>query len=279
MRPISTIEEISFGLEKVKSLKKGLLTNFFSDPVRTRLWLNKDLMRLAEIGETVFLFRKNQGFWNLYYISSGLASLEKDLDSLGSRYDKETFVVDLVGKEDIHAVRAVFLNGRFSEYTVLYRMSRTVDAPDVRNAGEEHLSYAGATDLAGIFLLFREYFDPMCEQVPLMEELAAWAEKKQILTYSDDKTTIQAFLIYEVTGKTSYLRYWFVHPGHREKKIGSKLIYKFFKESGPATRQLFWVIGSNGNAIKRYEHYGFQKEPFYDHVLINRDKKYEGQNN
>ncbi len=279
MRPVTTIEEIGWGLEKIKGLKKGLLTNFFLDAARTQLWLNLGLVRSAEIGETVFLFRRNQGFWNLFFISTSLESLEKDLDTLQSDNTNEVFVVDLLGKEEILSVRDTFFRLGFKEYTALFRMSRTADLPAGKDVPDERLVYADSEDAAAILSLFQEHFDPLCEQVPLQEEISAWIGQKQLIVYRGDKRGIGGFLIFEQTGKTSYLRYWFVHPDHREKGIGSKLIYRFFRESDSSKRQLFWVIGTNRNAIKRYEHYGFEKEPFYDYILINFDKKYEGENN
>ncbi|MBA4320402.1 MAG: N-acetyltransferase, partial [Flavobacterium sp.] len=40
-------------------------------------------------------------------------------------------------------------------------------------------------------------------------------------------------------------------------------------------RQLFWVIKSNENAIKRYLHYGFKEEKMYNFVMINKNIRYE----
>ena len=38
------------------------------------------------------------------------------------------------------------------------------------------------------------------------------------------------FLIYELSNATLYLRYWFTHPDHRDKKVGSRLLRRFFEE-------------------------------------------------
>ena len=67
---------------------------------------------------------------------------------------------------------------------------------------------------------------------------------------------------------TNYLRYWFTHPNYRDKKIGSKLLRHFFKIGEDTKRQIFWVIQSNENAIKRYRHYGFKEENMFDYVLM-----------
>jgi ribosomal protein S18 acetylase RimI-like enzyme len=277
MTPVSSVETFSYDLSKIKGLQKGLLTNFFLDPVRTRLWVDKALVAAQQIGETVFYARANRGFRNLYYTSSSAESLKKDLPAFLSAENGEPFVVDLVGKEDILSVADIFLQNGFHEYIALNRMSRIVaeTTADVRDTG---IAYAQKSDCPEILALFETYFDPLCEQIPLIEELRLWVEQGRLLLYNPEGSKIQGFLIFDLNGKTAYLRYWFVHPGYREKKIGSKLIYRFFLDSGVAKRQLFWVIGTNWNAIKRYQHYGFDKETFYDHVLINFDKRYEGEN-
>ena len=66
---------------------------------------------------------------------------------------------------------------------------------------------------------------------------------------------------------THYLRYWFTHPDFRDKKVGSRLLRRFFEEGRDTKRQLFWVIRSNENAIKRYRHYGFAEENMFDFVM------------
>ena len=74
-------------------------------------------------------------------------------------------------------------------------------------------------------------------------------------------------LIFELSASTLYLRYWFTHPDYRDKKVGSRLLRRFFEEGKDTKRQLFWVIRTNENAIKRYKHYGFTEENMYDFVM------------
>ena len=73
----------------------------------------------------------------------------------------------------------------------------------------------------------------------------------------------------EMNATTLYLRYWFTHPDFRDRKVGSRLLRRFFEEGKDTKRQLFWVIRSNKNAIKRYRHYGFKEENMLDFVLRN----------
>ena len=83
----------------------------------------------------------------------------------------------------------------------------------------------------------------------------------------EEEGKMAGFLIYELNATTLYLRYWFTHPDFRDKKVGSRLLRRFFEEGKGTKRQLFWVIRTNENAIKRYRHYGFAEENMFDFVM------------
>ena len=95
-------------------------------------------------------------------------------------------------------------------------------------------------------------------------------QNKNSMLVIKDEEKIAGFIIFEIKGFTSYLRYWFVDEKYRNKKVGSQLISKFFDLSGNTKRIIFWVIQSNENAIKRYKHYGFTEENLVDHVFSNK---------
>ena len=127
---------------------------------------------------------------------------------------------------------------------------------------------AGIGDVQEILKLYDTYFDAYIEQIPLREELERWIASDHVLVYRADGHIV-GFLIYDLTGVTLYLRYWFVHPEYRDQKIGAILFKEFMRRGENTRRQLFWVISSNENAIKRYVHYGFAIEKMFDYVLIN----------
>lgn len=264
-------------MKEVKNLKKGFLTNFFLDPGKTSLWINLNIFNYEQIGDTFFLFRKNGGFQNLFYISTQAENLLNDIKVLTSRYPEETFVTDVVGRiADINKIEDLFLANCFYRYTSLVRMSALTAGLKKPSASDGSVLYAGLSDVDIIDNLLKSYFDAYAEQLPLREELNNWASNKRILIYREGDNVIEGFLIFDIIGQTSYLRYWFVHPDYREKKIGSFLLNKFFEEGIDILRRLFWVINTNQNAIKRYEHYGFRKEELFDYVLINKNLTYEG---
>lgn len=277
MISVSSIDTILSIVKKVKDNKRCYLTNFFLDVHRAELWIKLDLIVYEEIGETAFICRKNQDFNYLFFITTGIPALYRDIELFFNKYSNELFVIDIIGKvSDVSDIKSVLVREGFYQYTSLVRMSKVTHENYLEEANFKYLSYADKLKGLEVYKLLQKYFDPYSEQLPLIEEIYTWTSKNRIIIYSDDDHTIQGFLIFELIGQTSYLRYWFVHPDHREKKIGSTLLRCFFAEGRDTKRQLFWVIESNINAIKRYEHFGFKKEELFDYIMINKNISYEG---
>jgi ribosomal protein S18 acetylase RimI-like enzyme len=277
--PIVSVEDIQKLIAKVRFYKKGYFTNFFLDVQKTELWIKLSLIEFEDYNETVFICRRNQGFENLYFITTNENALKKNLVSFMSEHKDELYVVDIVmNGSGISELRNILTTYGFCQYTSLVRMSRLINEPPEIFFDIASLHAADIMQGMEVNEMLQKYFDAFAEQLPLPDEIRTLAEKKQIVIYSENDATILGFLIFELLGLTSYLRYWFVHPDHRDKKIGSALLKYFFAQSLGTKRQIFWVIESNLNAIERYEHYGFRKENMFDYVMINRDITYEEEN-
>jgi ribosomal protein S18 acetylase RimI-like enzyme len=273
---VSSLECIQKLIGKIKNHKKSYLTNFFLDIPKLKLWIKLSLIEFEENVETVIICKSNQGFKNLYFISTSLEVLKNDIYSFLTIHKDELYVIDIIAKgTDGSGLKDVFTNIGFYQYTSLVRMSQVINKSSKKPFYETYIYVADKVKGLEVHRLLQMNFDAFAEQLPLLEEIDEWVKKKEIIIYSDDAKTIQGFLIFDLTGQTSYLRYWFVHSDYRDKKIGSKLLNYFFEESGGTIRRIFWVIESNENAIKRYEHYGFRKEELYDYVMINKNIFYE----
>jgi len=280
MNPVSSLDDIQGFIKRIKEQKKEYLTNFFLDPARMQLWIKLGIIDFEDFGETIFLIRRNSGFMNLFFISCGITKLSENLQIFLNKYPYELFIADIVGKRpSIDTASLIFKKHGFSTYTNLLRMSRIVTPDTSEQVLSLNAFYGTRSHADEINNILHKYFDPYAEQLPLMDELMIWIDNHSILIYSDDQKTIQGFVIFDLIGQTSYLRYWFVHPEHREKHIGSVLLRRFFFDSRNTKRQIFWVIESNDNAIKRYLHYGYRPEEMYDIVLINKNLQYEGKDN
>lgn len=277
MKRISSIDQIHYAIKRVRDLKKGYLTNLFLDPEKLDLWIDQELLYSLSYEDSEIFFKKNESFFNVFYCTSNIENLNKTVDFLKLNYDDLHLVFDIVGsetslKDTIH----VFNSNGFKLYTSLTRMSR-INCVDQNYEVSSAIHFASDKDLITIRTLLYRYFDEYAEQLPLDKEIEGWIEKKQLLLFKENEQ-ILGFVIFDIIGITSYLRYWFVHPQHRNKKVGSSLLRRYFYESKETKRQLFWVIKNNENAIIRYQHYGFTKENLVDYVFINIDKQYEDRN-
>lgn len=274
MELVKDFSEINEAIIKIKNCKKKLLTNFYPNREKNEIWIfNGDFYKI-ESGDTIFFFKKHSDFYSLFFISSCNESLEKSLSELTLDFEEKMLVVDIVQREEKSDLLDIFHCQFFNHYTSLVRMSRLNAKEDFPCISVEGIKEATDLHLFSLENIFKEYFDEKSEQIPDRNELQKWIKNKNILIY-EDGNSIGGFLVYEIIGSTLYLRYWFVHPDFREKKIGSKLFKMFESKGRDANRHLFWVIKSNENAIKRYRHYGFVEEKMYNFVLTNKNIKYE----
>ena len=211
---------------------------------------------------------------NLYYYAASIDELAKALSQLLAITKDETVVVDLVTKDEFCKEKSVFEENRFNVYTSLIRMSCVGNKSHGEGSNSVKVRNAVAADAVAVKALLTTYFDPRAEQLPEMDDLSVWIQQNNIILF-EEQGKVVGFIIYELTATTLYLRYWFVHPDLRDLKIGSQLFKEFLSRGKDTQRQLFWVIRSNENAIKRYLHYGFKEEKMFNYVLINKQIKYE----
>lgn len=278
MEKIHSFEDIQGLIKKIRDLRKGFITNFYPEPFRISLWCKYNNLFYKSYEESVLFIRQNGSFAYLFYCSSNIEMLNNDLTRFLSDYLLPDLVVDLVGNKSINGYKQIFISNGFTEYTSLVRMSKT--GPPILKAKNNNfiLNNAVQQDIPYLLALYTTYFDCYSEQIPYKEELVRWIDCGHIIVCRvNDRIT--GFLIYDLIGITLYLRYWFVYPKYREYKIGSALFHEFLRRGKDSKRQLFWVIESNENAIKRYIHYGFYKEDMFDNILIKRKNETENNKN
>lgn len=146
----------------------------------------------------------------------------------------------------------------FKNYTFFNRMV-------LNNYSEKTIDYKNnqvinpsQKDLVLIKQFLEKNFDIFAERIPTLIEL----EKLSKTTYliKAEENEIAALLISDKKGITEELRYWLVNEKYREKGFGSILMKYFLNHNTDTTRFLLWVQEDNTNAIKKYKHFGFQKD-------------------
>lgn len=274
MELVTNFKNLQDKITLVKSYDKKIVTNFFMDEGKIDQWIEKGSFYFLEINQTLFLIKKRNDFLSLYFISSSIDEIRISLPTLLSNFPEKLFVADIIVKDLYSELISAFKDSNFYQYTCLVRMSRISDNSSVQLVSQNNMRDASINDLEQIMNLFLENFDPLSEQIPDKFDLISWIDCGRILVYEVD-SKVAGFIIFDLTGLTLYLRYWFVHPEHREQKIGSSLFNYFLFKGKDTKRQIFWVIDTNENAIKRYKHYGFNEEKMYNFVMTNKNKKYE----
>lgn len=265
MERVQSIEQLQQQSAEIRALRKGFLTNFFLDPLKHGLWIEKDDCYIEHLGETLFIIKQSPTFWNVFYCSTTLDVFSNDLSVFLAQHPSTTIMFDIVGR-DIQCQPMVELlqSKGCMEATSLVRMTRMAEPFDYKP--DATVRKATVIDIPQVSSMLYEYFDAKTEQIPYDEELLNHALQGRVLV-CEEQGRMAGLLIYELNASTLYLRYWFTHPDFRDKKVGSRLLRRFFEEGRDTKRQIFWVIRTNENAIKRYRHYGFVEENMYDFVM------------
>ena len=265
MQQVQNIGQLRMLLAEVRAKRKGFLTNFYLDEVKHGLWIEKGVCEHEWVSHTLFIVKKSDAFWNVFYCTTTLEAFLVDLVEFKSCHSKTTMMFDIVGRDTQCAPMVkLFEECGFSEATSLVRMTR-VTAP-MEYVLDNSIRLARLDEVLLIHQLLHQFFDEKTEQIPFVEEIEAYCKEGHVLVCEEDNN-LAGFLIYEINATTIYLRYWFTLPEFRDNKVGSRLLRRFFEEGKATKRQLFWVIRSNENAIKRYKHYGFTEENMYDFVM------------
>lgn len=274
MIAVLNYSEVQNGITIIKNINKKIVSNIFLDEVKISKLIQEQNYFKIEFPKVLFFVNKRADHYVLSYAASSLESLKLALKNLNSNNKKEVFIVDIIAKEENPEIKQIFQVAGYSNYTSLVRMSSMSNNDGMLFEKLENLKEANINQVSEILALFHQYFDPKAEQIPDELEIKNWIAKGSLLLY-EVENKIAGFIIFDLNGITLYLRYWFVHPEYREQKIGSKLFQYFLYKGKNSKRQLFWVITTNENAIKRYKHYGFKQENMFNFVLINKEIQYE----
>ena len=265
MEQVQNIGQLRLLLAEVRAKRKGFLTNFYLDEVKHGLWIEKGVCEYEWVSDTLFIVKKSDTFWNVFYCTTTLEAFSADLVQFKSCHPMTMMMFDIVGRDTQCAPMVnLFEECGFSEATSLVRMTR-VTVP-MGYVLDNSIRLARLDEVLLIHQMLHQFFDEKTEQIPYVEELEAYCKEGHVLVCEEDNS-LAGFLIYEINATTNYLRYWFTFPDFRDKKVGSRLLRRFFEEGKDTKRQLFWVIRSNENAIKRYKHYGFNEENMHDFVM------------
>ena len=270
MRPVESIREVTDAVNAARTNAPEYCSNFFPAPPKLQGWITRGELFCDQRGGVNFFWRKDRGFWHLYFCAASPALLQQSVTAL-PLMGTEPVVLDLVGKEPALAdMVGRFVSAGFHIHSRLLRMARSVPSAEggLKSASDSRVVLAGPTDCQPVLDLLMRSFDCRAEQIPALNEIEAAVAARQILVVHC-ADTLAGLLFFETQGLSSLLRYWLVESGFRSQNFGSGLMRQYFAEHPSVRRFLLWVVASNRDAIGKYEHYGFAPEGLVDYVLAN----------
>ncbi len=265
--------DVKFEFSRLKS--KKMKTNFFMTESQFNQLLAENKIQIFKAEKACFLLADDDGFKRFYFIASDVLEINNFLNCEIKRFAANILVETVGNSKYLQNIATVFLQNGFNEYSSLVRMNRKRE--EIGELDFKNIHLLTADKKIDFQKIYTKYFNKFVERIPTMEEIEGFISNRNAYYFSDNNE-IQGFIVFEYHGITSHLRYWFVHPDHRNKKIGSRLIQLFFNTGKTVKRELLWVIESNKNAIKKYKHFGFVEEDMRNLIFINNDKKYEEPN-
>ena len=270
MDKVISYEQIQGFIESIRNLQKGYVTNFFGDPIKHNYWIKTGALFFSGSENCYILLYKKNVLCHLFYIAINMKAVEEAINLILFETD---CVIDIVSKNDYPEEVLKLATVGFKPYKQLFRMSHIGTLADKSWEIQDGVEYGQNDEAQQIYDTLQIGFDPFSEQLPTINEIEDYIQRQQLLVIKD-KETLCGFLIFTLSGKTTwYLRYWYTNPEYRDQKIGSRLLKSSLAIGKSTKRQQLWVVSDNENAIKRYKHYGFSKESMINYVLIKRKNK------
>jgi GNAT superfamily N-acetyltransferase len=268
MDKVVSYEQVQGFIGEIRDLRQGFVTNFFWNDQKHPYWVSNGSLFFEKAANSYILLHHDEGFDSLFYIAANMKAVADAISTMPLGRDS---IIDLVCKDGGEQEKDTLTSIGFEPYKRLYRMSHLGVLAEA--AGWEispDVSLGHEDDAPLVHAALREGFDPLCEQLPTLQEVNDFARREQLLVVKE-AGRLCGFLISETAGKTSwYLRYWYTSLDDRDKGVGGKLLKTALTKAKETRRQQLWVISDNENAIRRYEHYGFKREPISDFVMIKR---------
>ena len=135
MWKVTTFDDLKRQIAEIRSLGLGLLTNFFPNPARHGLWIEKGDCFTERVENSLFIVKKSPSFWNVFFCSANQGELGSDWKSFASRHPGVTMVSDIVGREgQCGPLAGLLMAAGCRETASLVRMTRMTEpmtfAPD-----------------------------------------------------------------------------------------------------------------------------------------------------
>lgn len=252
--------------DQVKSVAERFTTNFYATSQLIETWIGRRALFMFPTPGNLMLLRQDRNFFHVYHLASSPKALSDGLAALVTT-TQATLVTDLLGRpEDTAPWLDLYQHHNFAHHQTLVRMSRGLN-PNMSYDLDPEIQQATRGEASTVLGFLEKLLDPLTEQVPTILDLEDLIDAGRIILVRRGNA-LGGVLIFEITGVAAVLKYWFVDQGARDQGIGSKLIHAFFQLCQNCRRISLWVIASNEDSIRKYEHYGFSRDSTLDQILV-----------
>ena len=266
MRKIASIVNLHEILDIGKTQGKRTISNFYLSQHSCEKYIERGVLFGETVSGASIFFRQDRDFFHLYFNYCEEDSFQYLLNELPST---GTFVVDLIGRHNSQRpLVELFETFNFDSHRHLKRLKRPSSSRDLI-LGTSDVQLLDGSYAQQILDYLDSSFDRFSEQLPDFEDIKIALANGNILGVVRNHI-LAGFLYFEFADNVSDLRYWFVNQDFRDQNIGGQLLKQYLQHQGVTRTSQLWVVDDNFNALKRYEHYGYEVESLTDHVMILR---------
>ena len=170
MERVRSIEQLQQKSAEIRALRKGFLTNFFLDPVKHGLWIEKGDCYIERLGGSLFIVKQSPMFWNVFYCSTKLDEFSNDLSSFMAEHSTITMMFDIVGRDvQCQSMVDLFKGKGSKEANSLVRMTRMAEPFEYK--ADASIRNAIETDIPRVSQLLHQHFDAQTEQIAYNQAL------------------------------------------------------------------------------------------------------------
>lgn len=267
LTPVKNIDEIYRAKNIVKDNGENFFTNLYVKDNSLIQWILRGQIYYFSSNNNLFILRLRKEFWHLYFWTNDLEIFSKELLCLTEKINS-LISVDLLrrgGGQDNERLVSCLLKSKFTKYISLTRMS-CVKNPSEKK--ETDVSWtAELSDVYEVEKIIYENMNPLCEQIPDIEEIASAIYNRQILV-ARSNLEIAAILFFERKGISSTLRFWAVRKKYQGQGFGKMVYERYISTNADARRWLLWVRDDNLKVKQIYQRYGMNFDDLYDSVWV-----------
>jgi|GEM_PF-4528981 len=264
---ITSAEELRRQMDAISARCSPANGNLLINREFSERWIAKGQVRTYQTGNAMFLLRKRSRCSRCYFLCEDMSCLPEDFGKLFSQTD-ETVITSILDRNGMHdPIKDVLLESGFCRYAKLNRVSM-LNVPRLRK--EQNVVFAEMSDLPQIEKIIKQYFDPLKDQNPDVDEIAEAIEGKRIIVARlPENGMVVAFQSFEKIGKTLHGRYVAAMEEYRKKVPAGGILWRqCIKMHCDVNKVIGWIEDGNDATRRWNRSMGLQADGVTDEIFM-----------